>query len=122
MTHPHHVPEHGDHEERRSLERRVFELERQLVKLVTTTAITDVKVDGLISTMDSRMKAFDRGQELILNQLKPLAAFDLQKLDRRVEELEEVRLRADGAVLLVKILGVTGITGGLIGIIKMLSR
>lgn len=108
-------------DEQRGVERRVFELEQKMSRLLTTTAVTETKVDGLITTIESRFKAFDRGQELILDRLKPLTVIIEQHLDSRLGTLEAVKNKATGALLMVQILGVTGIIGGVIAIIRTLK-
>lgn len=108
-------------EERRGMERRVFALEQQMVKITTTVAVTETLVTGLISTMESRHKAFERGQDLILEKLKPLDLMQGQSLHSRIETLERVKEKAAGALLLVQLLGIMGIIGGVIAIVRMIK-
>jgi hypothetical protein len=108
--------------EYRGLERRVFELEKQMNALTLTANLTAARVEGLVSTMDSRHKAFERGQDLILERLKPLTLLGDQQLHQRLTDLEMVKHKAAGALLLMQILGVTGIIGGIIGIARMVSQ
>ncbi len=75
-------------------------------QLLMTTVLTDERVKGLASTLLSRHSAFDRGQELILTRLK---------------SLEEIKDKADGALLLLRILGWTGIIGGIVAIIRTIK-
>jgi hypothetical protein len=55
--------------ERRGLERRVEMLERELRELEKAAAVMQATLNGLVSTMDSRHKAFEAGQALILKSL-----------------------------------------------------
>jgi hypothetical protein len=94
-------------------------LEQKMTKLLTTTAVTDAHLTGLISTMDSRHKAFERGQDLILEKLKPfemlntqVTLFTAQNLDSRVGVLEGVKNKFTGALTLMQVLAGTGIVGG----------
>lgn len=98
-----------------------------MIKLLTTTAVTDAHLTGLISTMESRHKAFERGQDLILEKLKPfeglntqITVFSAQNLDARVEVLEGLKNKFTGALTLMQVLAGTGIVGGIVAIIKML--
>ncbi len=95
-----------DVEERRSVERRVFELEQKMSQLLMTSALTDERVKGLGTTLLSRHSAFEKGQDLILERLK---------------SLEEVKDKADGALFLIRILGWTGIIGGIVAIIRTIK-
>lgn len=106
--------------ERRSLERRVYELEKQMGSINTIVAVTSVRVEGLVSTVESRHKAFERGQDLILDRLKPIATLVDQKLDLRLTNLEAVRNRAEGAILTIKLLGITGVVGGIVAIVQLI--
>jgi len=58
--------------ERRGLERRVEKLETDLRQLETQAAVIQATLNGLVSTMDSRHKAFERGQDLILKGIDQL--------------------------------------------------
>lgn len=80
-------------------------------KVMLSSALTEAKVDGLVQTIDSRFKAFERGVELILLRLTPL--------DDRITKLEAVKYQAAGALWLVRVLGVTGIGAFLMFIVKM---
>lgn len=98
-----------------------------MVKLLTTTAVTDAHLTGLISTMESRHKAFERGQELILEKLKPfeqlrtqMMLLEAQNLDTRIGALESIKNKVTGAIILAQLLGVTGIIGGIVTIVKMI--
>lgn len=97
--------------EERGLERRVFELERNMTHILQTTAITEAVVTGLKSTIDSRFASFDRGIDLILERLKAG--------DSRIENLEAIKNQALGAIIFVKVLGITGIIGGVISIVRL---
>jgi uncharacterized protein YlxW (UPF0749 family) len=58
--------------DRRGLERRVDMLDRDLRQLETQVAVMQATLNGLVSTMDSRHRAFERGQDLILERLEKL--------------------------------------------------
>lgn len=109
-------------EERRGLDRRVFEFERKMEKLLTTLSVTESKVDGLMLAMDSRHKAFERGQDLILDRLKPLAIIVEQNLDARLTDIEVLKNKAEGALLMMQVLGVRGVVGGIVAIVRMISE
>jgi hypothetical protein len=98
--------------------RRLEDLVQALDKIV---AVTDVRVQGLMQTLDSRFKAFDHGQSLILaklNETSPLAV--TSALAGRIKELEDIKAQATGAIWLARLLGITGIIGGVIGIVRMI--
>jgi hypothetical protein len=123
------VTMHDGDEDHRGLERRVFELEQKMIRLLTTTAVTDAHLTGLISTMDSRHKAFERGQDLILEKLKPfeglntqVTLFTAQNLDTRLGVLEGLKNKFTGALTLMQVLAGTGIVGGIVAIVKMLRN
>lgn len=99
-------------EGRRGLDRRVFELERQVMRLVTTTAVTDVKVDGLVATMELRHKTIEGGQNTILSQLATIS--------EEIKAIESVKAKAAGALFMIQILGVTGVIGGIVAIVRMI--
>lgn len=90
-------------EDRRGLDRRVEMLERDMRLLDSRTAVIEALMKGLVSTMESRHKAFERGQDLILE---------------RLGRLQAVKERMVGAFTLVSILGISGIVGGIIAIVK----
>ncbi len=120
-------------EDRRSLERRVFELEQKMSRLLTVAAVTEAQVAGLIETVKSRFISFDRGIELILERQKTEEArvTTLEVVKSKIETVDELRSKVDmlenlknkieGAIMLVQILGVIGIVGGIVAIIKAIK-
>lgn len=122
------TPPAPSEEERRGLERRVYELEQKMAHVVTSVAVTESKVDGLVAIMEERHEALTKGQDLILNRLTPLAQLPAemlglreQKLDERVTSIEALRNRAYGALFTVQLLGITGIIGGIIAIVRLVK-
>lgn len=111
----------GSEDERRGLERRVFDLEKQMSSVALTLGITAARVEGLVSTIDSRHKAFEHGQDLILERMKPLTLLGEQQIDHRLADLEAVKHKAEGALFLIRVLGITGIIGGIVAIIRMMQ-
>jgi hypothetical protein len=85
----------------------VLRLEARFNRLHTTTVLTKEKVDGLLESFKSRMKAFEAGQELILE---------------RLQRIESMKDQAAGALLVIKLLGVTGTVGGIIAIVKIIAQ
>ena len=83
---------------RRDYDIRLRRLEDLVQVLDKVVAVTDVRVQGLISTLDSRFKAFDHGQSLILaklNEAAPVAA--TSALSLRVQQLEDIKSQAVGS-------------------------
>lgn len=109
-----------DPEERRGIDRRVFELEQRMQRLLTLTEVNESKINGIISTMDSRHKAFERGQELILERLGPLRILAEQDLNARIVNIEAAKNKAAGAMLMIQVLGITGVIGGIVAIVKLI--
>lgn len=113
------------HDEEFNLERRVFELEKTVSRLDITSAVIAAKVEGLVETIKSRFLAFDRGIELILERLKKIDNIEvviLEKqvpLENRLLNLERIRDKATGALILMRLLGITGIIGGIVAIVRM---
>ncbi len=99
--------------------RRLEDLVQTLDKIV---AVTDVRVQGLVQTLDSRFKAFDTGQQLILAKLNEASPASVTNaLAQRIGELEQIRLQAKGAIWLATMLGIAGMIGGVIGIVKLIK-
>jgi hypothetical protein len=98
--------------------RRLEDLVQALDKIV---AVTDVRVQGLMQTLESRFKAFDHGQSLILSKLNETSPVTVTtSLAHRIENLEELRSQAQGAIWLARIIGATWIVGAAVWIYKML--
>jgi hypothetical protein len=70
------VPEPPD---RRSLERRLESVERDFRQMEMQVAVMKATLDGLVSTMDSRHKAFEKGQDLILKGIDALEKIQLKQ-------------------------------------------
>lgn len=68
-----------DGAERRGLDRRVEVLERDIRQMEMQVAVMKATLDGLVSTMDSRHKAFEKGQELILKGIDALEKMQLKQ-------------------------------------------
>ena len=104
-----------DHD-RRGLDRRVEMLEREVRQLETTTAVIQATLNGLVSTMDSRHKAFERGQDLILERLGKLQVTqqkhetDLASFISAPQDLSRATLSSRMVVSIVLV--VAGIIGG----------
>lgn len=88
-------------EERRAGERRFVNS-----RVEFRIELLETRVQALISTMDSRHKALDRGQDLILDRLRTL---------------EDIKSKAEGAVWLARLLGITGVIGGIVAIVRMVK-
>ncbi len=131
------TPEEQEREERRGMDRRVYELERRVEKLMLDSAVTGTKVDGLVTTIDSRFKAFDRGIDLLLERMKPLDSLDAHisqraeaierhaserqgSINGRLEALEAIKNKAAGAMVALQVLSITGVIAGVLGIFKLL--
>jgi len=92
--------------ERRGLERRTEMLERQTNQLTSRVIVLEVKVDAVITQMKSNFDALHNGQEMIAAKLN------------HVLSLKELVI---GGGIFAATIGVTGIIGGVIAIIKMLK-
>lgn len=116
-------------EERRGFDRRIEMLERQTNKLEMRVTLCETKIDGLVETIKSRFTAMDRGHDLILTRLDalvPASALshwmeDQRALQARTKVLEDAKSQIDGAFFLIKLLGVAGIIGGVIAIIRLIK-
>lgn len=89
-----------------------------------TVAITEIRVQGLASTIESRFKAFDRGVELILEKqtaAEVRSETEQAAWDNRVVVLEKLKERAEGGMWVVRLLGVSGLVGGSIAIFKLIK-
>lgn len=113
----------GDHEagDRRSgfdrrldqHDNRILRLERRLAEMDKVVAITEIRVQGLVTTIDSRCNAIDRGIQLIV---KTQEATDL-----KITALDSVKNRAEGGMWVLKLIGVAGFVGALMGFAKWLK-
>ena len=116
--------QHGE-EDQRGYERRLYALEQRFADMHTTVEVTKTQVAGLAETIKSRFTAFDRGIDLILERLTPIGekikVIESANTEGRLTVLEAIKNKAAGAILLVQILGVLGIVGGIIAIIKQVK-
>ena len=102
-----------DQEERRGLDRRVEVLERELRQLETQVAVMQATLNGLVSTMDSRHKAFERGQDLILEKVDQLGNSQM-KLEADFKSPQDIsKLVFSPGVLVTVIVSILSIVGGL---------
>jgi len=92
--------------ERRGIASRLGDLERQYSHWETRVTILEVKMDGLITTQKSNFDSLEKGQALVMS---------------RLEYLISLKDRVIGGVWLVSLLGVTGIIGGVVAIVKVLK-
>lgn len=93
--------------ERRSVERRLETLEWRFREIRSKFETTSEIVRGLSSTMDSKLKSFERGQDLIL---------------QRLLALEILASKADGAWTLLKVLGIIALTSAIMAIFLGITR
>jgi len=121
------IDDHMALEERRGLERRVEMLERDMRELVSKAAVLDALIQGLISTMDSRHKAFERGQDLILERLGRFVSPDiihakhqeLMAIEARVTLIEAAKSKFAGALWFA--LTIIGMAGGIVTLVKAIK-
>ena len=102
--------------ERRGLERRVEKLETDLRQLETQAAVIQATLNGLVSTMDSRHKAFERGQDLILKGIDQLEKAqlkqenDLSTLAKAPQDLSKI-VMSPGVILTIVVTIVSIVLG-----------
>ncbi len=106
----------SDSPERRGLDRRVEMLEREIRQMETQSAVMQATLNGLVSSMDSRHRAFERGQDLILERLEKVTTLqrkqesDLTTLANAPHDLSKTTLSSSSVAAIV--LTVVGIIGG----------
>jgi hypothetical protein len=88
--------------DRRGLDRRMEMAERDLRQMETQMAVMKATLDGLVSTMDSRHKAFERGQDLILKGIDTLekAQIKLESEAKAPQDLSRI-VFSPGVVLTI---------------------
>lgn len=100
--------------------------EKELRELDKRTAVMMTQLEALISTMDSRDKAYLRGQDLILERLAKFVAPEIvldkfkefEEVRQRVTIIDSARHRFSGALWLA--LTILGMAGGIIAIANQL--
>ncbi len=119
-------PEYISVEERRGLQRRADELQTQANRLEMRVAILEAKVDGLVTTIKSNYESMEKGYQLImgrLDQLVPQSTLmdfkaSFSRAEQRLNTLETLKNQMVGAFTLIMVLGVSGIIGGILAIVK----
>jgi hypothetical protein len=98
--------------DRRGVERRVEMLERELHKLDNIVAVMQATLNGLVSTMDSRHKAFERGQDLILKSLDTMEKAQI-KMDADIKAPHELsRIVFSPSVVIAIVTAILSIVAG----------
>lgn len=117
-----------DHEERRRLESRMARLEQSIAGIDKRLALAEKDISQIVLTMQSRYEALNGGQVAILAKLEKFTSEtthewkrELDGLDNRTTALEAIKDRLEGAYVFVRLIGVVGLIGGVISIIRLLK-
>lgn len=93
---------------------RLRRLERFIASMDKTVALTDRSVQGIVTTIESRFKAFDAAQALALEIQ--------QSMRKELQDFTSLKQRGEGAIWILKLIGFGSVIGFVVWLFKTIQK